>query len=393
MKWIKLVERESDFWKNYMMVSSLKDTDQVFGFYLKRHLTVREGFNFTHWMHQGALEDFGKQLEKRISYDEQFLNKILAHFEESKNKLVAINNEIHDRITPNSTEQELLGLLEKFCESYRDVYTTFHLSVYTHHIEKTIYTWLKRRLRNRTDYLNRYLSLLLSRNKKIKSKKLDSLRAPLHIKRIANFISEAAWIRLEGRTIFNQAHNLSKILFEEIGTRIGYSEADIKWLTTVEIRKLIKTKAYPHQLVRKRKKSAVLIFDQGKIIIRQGKAAQSIAKKELRIALPNKHTIQGMVAYPGKKIGRVRIIKTMEDIIRMKKGDILVTRMTTPPLLGAAMKATAIVTDEGGLTCHAAIIAREFKIPCIVGTSVATQILKNGDRIEVDARKGIINYL
>ena len=69
------------------------------------------------------------------------------------------------------------------------------------------------------------------------------------------------------------------------------------------------------------------------------------------------------------------------------------TQMTRPAFLPLMRMAVAIVTDEGGLTCHAAIIARELHIPCIVGTKVATQVLKDGDMVEVDAEKGSVRIL
>ena len=73
----------------------------------------------------------------------------------------------------------------------------------------------------------------------------------------------------------------------------------------------------------------------------------------------------------------------------MNKGDILVTRMTTPPPIMAGIKnAGAIITDEGGITCHAAIISREFGIPALIGTQIATQILKDNDLVEINFDKG-----
>jgi len=74
----------------------------------------------------------------------------------------------------------------------------------------------------------------------------------------------------------------------------------------------------------------------------------------------------------------------------MKKGDILVTEMTDPLYMLAIEKAKAIVTDVGGLLCHAAITSREMKIPCIVNTKKATKILKNNQKIIVNATKGEI---
>lgn len=77
----------------------------------------------------------------------------------------------------------------------------------------------------------------------------------------------------------------------------------------------------------------------------------------------------------------------------MKKGNILITGMTRPEILPVIKLASAIVTDEGGITCHAAIVAREFNIPCVVGTLFATKVLKDGDVIEVNANQGIVRKI
>jgi pyruvate,water dikinase len=77
----------------------------------------------------------------------------------------------------------------------------------------------------------------------------------------------------------------------------------------------------------------------------------------------------------------------------LTKGEILVTSMTSPDFISAIKKAAAIVTNEGGILCHAAIVSREFGIPCIVGTGIATKSIKNGDLIEVDANHGFVRIL
>lgn len=78
---------------------------------------------------------------------------------------------------------------------------------------------------------------------------------------------------------------------------------------------------------------------------------------------------------------------------KVKEGDILVAPMTTPELMPAMKNAAAFITDEGGITCHAAIISRELDKPCIIGTKTATRIIKDGDLVEVDANLGIIRKL
>lgn len=103
--------------------------------------------------------------------------------------------------------------------------------------------------------------------------------------------------------------------------------------------------------------------------------------------------IRGQVAYQGKVRGNVRLIMGVSAVSQLQRGEILVSPMTMPDFAPAMRKAAAFVTDEGGITCHAAIMAREFKKPCVIGTKVATQVLKDGDEVEVDAEKGIVRIL
>jgi len=101
----------------------------------------------------------------------------------------------------------------------------------------------------------------------------------------------------------------------------------------------------------------------------------------------------GVSAYKGYAQGVVKVVLTPQDINKLKTGDILITNMTVPAYLSAMRRAAAFVTDEGGITCHAAILSRELKKPCVIGTKIATKIFKDGDMVEVDANKGIVRKL
>lgn len=103
--------------------------------------------------------------------------------------------------------------------------------------------------------------------------------------------------------------------------------------------------------------------------------------------------IRGSTANKGKAIGTVKVIRELSEISKVEKGDILVASMTVPQYIPAMEKAAALVTDEGGITCHAAIVSRELGVPCIVGTGNATKLLKDGDRVEVDANQGTVRKL
>lgn len=104
-------------------------------------------------------------------------------------------------------------------------------------------------------------------------------------------------------------------------------------------------------------------------------------------------TIQGNIANKGKVIGIVKIVLIKKEFKKFKDGDILVAKMTTPDYLPIMKMASAFITDEGGIMCHAAIVSREMKKPCIIGTKIATQVLKDGDKVEVDADKGIVKII
>ncbi len=105
------------------------------------------------------------------------------------------------------------------------------------------------------------------------------------------------------------------------------------------------------------------------------------------------HELRGVVACKGFVRGRVKIIEKKEDLVKIEEGDILVACMTNANYIQGMRKAGAIVTDEGGITCHAAIVSRELGKPCITGTKYATTLFKDGDLVEVDAVRGVIIVL
>lgn len=98
--------------------------------------------------------------------------------------------------------------------------------------------------------------------------------------------------------------------------------------------------------------------------------------------------LKGIPASPGIGTGTVKILKSPKEIEKIKKGDILVAPMTSPDYVPAMKKASAIVTNEGGMTSHAAIVSREMGIPCVVGTKTATKDLKDGEIVTVNGKTG-----
>ncbi|MBN2478035.1 phosphoenolpyruvate synthase [Candidatus Micrarchaeota archaeon] len=115
-----------------------------------------------------------------------------------------------------------------------------------------------------------------------------------------------------------------------------------------------------------------------------------VSKEEVKGRSESKILVKGLGASPGMGVGKVKILESAKEISLMQKGEILVTDMTTPDFVPAMKRASAIVTNTGGMTSHAAIVSRELGIPCIVGAGNATSVLKNEMYISVDGSHGIV---
>ncbi|MBU0959057.1 MAG: phosphoenolpyruvate synthase [Nanoarchaeota archaeon] len=131
-------------------------------------------------------------------------------------------------------------------------------------------------------------------------------------------------------------------------------------------------------------------IENGEISIVQTRPITTMEKRigENVEELKGEVILTGLAASPGIGVGKIKIVHTMEDLQKINKGDVLVTEMTNPDMVVTMQKSAAIVTDEGGLTSHAAIVSREMGIPAVVGTQEATQKLKEGETITVDGFTG-----
>lgn len=130
-------------------------------------------------------------------------------------------------------------------------------------------------------------------------------------------------------------------------------------------------------------------FESGNFYVVQSRPVTTLKKavKE-KIAVQMTPLLIGLAASPGVASGKVKIIYDIKELSKIQQGDVLVTKMTNPDMVVAMQKASAIVTDEGGMTCHAAIVSRELGIPCVVGTKKATSVLKENMLVTVDGTNG-----
>lgn len=148
------------------------------------------------------------------------------------------------------------------------------------------------------------------------------------------------------------------------------------------------------KILKQRFKNCVMIIDRKTEINKIENFANKNPKYQFIFPkIRNLNLLKGQTASPGRTTGNVRIMKRKNQISTLLSGEILVSPMTTPDFVPAMKKAGAIITDEGGITCHATIISRELKKPCIIGTKIATKVLKDGDSVEVDANNGTVKIL
>ncbi len=135
-------------------------------------------------------------------------------------------------------------------------------------------------------------------------------------------------------------------------------------------------------------------IENGKVYITQSRPVTTIkggtGEAEEELEGEGEVLIKGLGAAPGIGVGKVKIVLEEKEVGKVKEGDILVTTMTSPDMVPAMQRASAIVTDEGGMTCHAAIVSRELGVPAIVGTSKGTQVLEDGSMITVDGDRGVV---
>jgi len=148
--------------------------------------------------------------------------------------------------------------------------------------------------------------------------------------------------------------------------------------------------------LRVRQRGCLVIMDNRRDQILSGAEYLKLMKGRRSLLVGLRHQakdLHGTVANVGTARGKVRIIKTIKSLKSFLPGEILVASMTRPEFIIAIKKAAAIVTDEGGITCHAAIIARELNLPAIISTKLATKVLRDGMLVEVKANHGIVRIL
>ena len=182
------------------------------------------------------------------------------------------------------------------------------------------------------------------------------------------------------------------VLLEEFARRTEYTIDELKYAFPPEMGDVLSKKLSREELQR-RISYCMILWTYGKYDV---VTDQKFIDELDRIGTGESEVVEslkGFAASLGTVTGRVCIVESVEEIGKVQNGDVLVSVMTRPDYVAAMKKASAFVTDEGGITCHAAIIAREMKKPCVIGTKIATKVLHDGDIVKVDAMRGMVKVI
>ncbi|MDD2531605.1 MAG: phosphoenolpyruvate synthase [Candidatus ainarchaeum sp.] len=206
-----------------------------------------------------------------------------------------------------------------------------------------------------------------------------------------NYVVDKTTMQLTSKKILKQEWMLVKEGKNNIKVNLGRGKADVQKMSDEKIVELAKIGKEIEEHYKK-PMDIEWAMENNVLYIVQARPITTLKTKTKGEEIITDATplLEGLPAAPGVITGIVRIVPEIDDIQRVEKGDILVTKMTSPSWVPVMKKASGIITNEGGVTCHAAIVSRELQIPCVVGTSNATKILKDGQEVTIDGFSGKI---
>lgn len=233
----------------------------------------------------------------------------------------------------------------------------------------------------------------LQENKRKRSELINDIRLPKKIKsliQVANLFSKWKDVRKSG--VYRGMAIFDKFLVE-FARRSGYTKKEVTFLVFPEIKDLLLNKKDFQSVIKDRQRQVFFVVRPNDYLLVSGQEADKyFACLSDGLDVETKK-FKGAVASKGIAQGVVRMIRKTEEMAKFKEGEILVTNNTTPEFVPIMKKAAAIITEQGGITSHAAVVSRELHKPCIIGVKGITTVLKTGVRVEVDANHGIIKII
>ncbi|OGH88454.1 MAG: hypothetical protein A3J93_04290 [Candidatus Magasanikbacteria bacterium RIFOXYC2_FULL_42_28] len=195
------------------------------------------------------------------------------------------------------------------------------------------------------------------------------------------------------KEIFTQVHFWAERILAETGRRLGIKRELVQYYLPQEVFLALKTgKIILKEILEQRQKHCYVWWQGKNIDVKlndpDARMAEYLLPEEVSTG-----KLDGIIASAGFCSGKVKVLHSANEVNKVEQGDILVASMTSPDYVPAMRRAGAIITDEGGVMCHAAIVSRELGIPCVVGTKFATKLLKDGDLVEVNANHNSVRII
>jgi len=224
---------------------------------------------------------------------------------------------------------------------------------------------------------------------------IDKLKLSEKENRLFNSLRLLGFWKFERKFRNQLAHQLMEDFLNNIAKRNNITLHQAKMIAPHEMEDAVKNNTVDRDQLAERVRESVIVFRGLDYEVWSGEAAKPIIEKIVGALRVDKDVdeVRGATAYPGQARGVVKRVDVPKDMEKLRPGDILVAASTGPQILPAMKISGAIVTDTGGITCHAAIVARELQKPCIIGTRIATKVLNDGDEVEVDAERGVVKKI
>ena len=202
-----------------------------------------------------------------------------------------------------------------------------------------------------------------------------------------------SWQQDERKKFMMIANHYLSLFLHEVSRRTGIDEALLKQSHPKELVEVLLHDVRKEEEWRAREDFCVCVNTKDGYELLSGQAAREVHEQLFPEPEKMVQEFKGMVASQGVARGIVKIVLKRDDVSHVASGSVVVASMTRPEMVPAMQRACAIITDEGGVTSHAAIVSRELKKPCIIGTKIATKVLKDGDEVEVNANVGVVRIL
>ena len=231
-------------------------------------------------------------------------------------------------------------------------------------------------------------------NKKRKQALYKKLKISERLRSIITLSEDfSKWQDTRKSCVFRVNHFIFRIL-DEMASRLKLPPAELYYTIPSELQSVFLDRKYDRKKLQlRRSEGCAFAFTAKGWRLFEGKEYRGI-DQDIFFGNPGQRKVlKGVPASPGSAKGTVRVVFKPHELRNVKKGEIIVTNNTTPDFVPAMRRAAAVITEQGGITSHAAVVSRELKVPCIIGIKQVTHILKDGDLVEVDANHGVVKIL